>query len=314
MLAGAVPLPSAGQPRSAQVAVLTPFSASFEAPGWDAFVGALRERGWNEGHNIVFHIRRTQGRPERLRDAAAELIALQPDVIVGMSTPAVQALREQTSTIPVVMRGVADPVASGFVASLARPSGNITGVSAQVGDLNEKFLQLLRDLGPGIARIALFWTPDNEGSRRSKEITAAVAPTLGISLEPIGVNTPEELDAALAVMSGSPPSALLVHATPALAASDQAIIAFAVKHRLPTLTHSSRMARNGFLLSYAPDLIEGVRLSADYVDRILRGAKPADLPVQQPTKFEFVINLKTARAIALELPPSFFALASEVIE
>ncbi len=212
------------------------------------------------------------------------------------------------------MRGVADPVGSGFVASLARPGGNITGPSAQVTDLQEKSLQLLKEVHPGISRIAFLWTPDNAGSRLSMKATVAVAPKLGIALEPIAVNSPADLDKALAAIARNPPDALLVHPTPVLQLHERRIIAFAQAQRLPTLTTNASMARQGIMLSYAPDFVGEWRIAARYVDRILRGAKPADLPVEQPTKFQFVINRKTAQAIGVELPPSYLARADEVIE
>jgi putative ABC transport system substrate-binding protein len=315
-LVAGFPVLGATQSRVARVAVLTvePVSSPAGAPGWRAFTDALRDRGWIEGRNLALDVRATEGRADRFREFAAQLVALRPDVIVGVTTQGVQAAREHTTTIPIVMRGVADPIAAGFVASLARPGGNVTGVSTQIGDLNEKFLQLLREARPGITRVVLLWTPDNAGSRRSKEITAAVAPTLGIALEPIGVNSPEELDKALGSMARHRPDALLVHATPVLQVHNRATIAFALKQRLPSLTHSAQMARDGLLLSYAPDLVEEWRVVAGYVDRILRGAKPAELPVEQPTKFQFVVNLKTARAIGIEIPSSLLGRADEVIE
>jgi putative ABC transport system substrate-binding protein len=201
-----------------------------------------------------------------------------------------------------------------LVASLARPGGNITGPSAQLDDVQEKSLQLLKEARPGIARVALLWTPDNAGSRHSKEITVAVAPRLGIALEPIPINTPEDVDSALAAMERNRPDALFVHPTPVLQVNDHAVIAFALKQRLPTITGIGQMARDGILLSYASDHIQMWRVAADYVDRILRGAKPADLPVQQPTKFELVINVKTARAIGLDIPAALLARADELIE
>jgi len=313
-LAGVLPMPSGAQTHIARVAVLTPYPNQSAASLWRTFTDALGERGWVEGRNIAVDIRETGGRPELFQRFAAELVALRPDLIIGVSTQGTQAARQQTDTIPIVMCSVGDPVAAGLVASLARPGGNITGPSAQLDDVQEKSLQLLKEARSGIARVALLWTPDNAGSRHSKEITVAVAPRLGIALEPIPVNTPEDVDSALAAMERNRPDALFVHPTPVLQVNDHAVIAFALKQRLPTITGIGQMARDGILLSYASDHIQMWRVAADYVDRILRGAKPADLPVQQPTKFELVINVKTARAIGLDIPAALLARADELIE
>jgi putative ABC transport system substrate-binding protein len=298
------------------VAVLSirPVSDPVQAPGWRLFTEGLRDRGWIEGRNLVFSLRASEGRADRYRPLAAELVALRPDVIVGVSTQAVQAFREHTDTIPIVMLGVADPVASGFASSLARPGGNITGWSTQLTDIQEKSLQLLKEFRPATSRIALLWTPDNAGSRRSMEITVAVAPKLGIALHSMAISTSEDLVKATTGMARNPPDALLVHPTPVLQTHNQTIVAFARTWRLPTLTANSQMAREGLLLSYAPDLVDGWRIAAGYVDRILRGAQPAGLPIEQPTKFQFVINLKTARAIGIEISPSLLAQADEVVE
>jgi putative ABC transport system substrate-binding protein len=313
-LAGALPVPSGAQTHTARVAVLTPYPNQSAASGWRAFTDVLGERGWVEGRNIAFDIRETEGRPELFQRFAAELVASRPDLVIGVTTQGTQAVRQQTDTIPIVMCSVGDPVAAGFVESLARPGGNITGPSAQLDDIQEKSLQLLKEARPSIVRVALLWTPDNAGSRHSKEILVVLAPRLGITLEPIPINTPEDIDSALAAIERNRPDALFVHPTPVLQVHDQKVIAFALKQRLPTITGISPMVRDGILLSYASDPIQGWRVTADYVDRILRGAKPADLPVQQPTKFELVVNLQTAKALGLTVPPSILALADEVIE
>jgi putative tryptophan/tyrosine transport system substrate-binding protein len=199
-LAGALPAPSGAQTHTARVAVLTPYPNQSAASGWRAFTDVLGERGWVEGRNIAFDIRETEGRPELFQRFAAELVALQPDLIVGVSTQGTQAARQRTDTIPIVMCLVGDPVAAGFVASLARPGGNITGPSFQLDDLVGKSLQMLKEARPSIARVALLWTPDNAGSRHSKEIAVAVAPRLEIALEPIPINTPEDIASALAAI------------------------------------------------------------------------------------------------------------------
>jgi len=206
-LAGVLPVPSGAQTHTARVAVLTPYPNQSAASLWRVFTDALGERGWVEGRNITFDIRETEGRPELFQRFAAELVALRPDLIIGVSTQGTQAARQQTDTIPIVMCSVGDPVAAGLVASLARPGGNITGPSAQLEDLQEKSLQLLKQVRPGIARVAVLWTPDNAGSRHSKEIEVAVAPRLGIALEPIPINTPDEIDSALTAIEHDHPDA-----------------------------------------------------------------------------------------------------------
>jgi ABC-type uncharacterized transport system substrate-binding protein len=311
------PFSSTAQSQMAHVAILMslPVSDPVVAPGWRKFTEALKERGWIEGRNIAFSIRSTEGHAERYRPLAAELVALHPDVIVGVTTQAVEALREQTDTIPIVMRGVADPIASGFVASLARPGGNITGPSSQASDIQEKSLQLLKEVRPEMVRVALLWTPENAASRRDRERIAAVAPKLGVTLESVPIRSAEDLANALAVMAQNQPDALLVHATAVLQVNNKATIAFALAQRLATFASpATQMAREGLLLGFGPDFPAEYRVAAGYVDRILRGAKPAELPVEQPTKFELVINLRTARTIGLEIAPSLLARADEVIE
>jgi putative ABC transport system substrate-binding protein len=312
LVAASIARTSLAQSPVARVAVLDPTA------GWQAFVDALRERGWAEGRNLAFDVRSTEGRAERYRELAGELVALQPDLIIASSSQAIQAVREKTDTIPIVMVGPADPVGSGFVASLAQPGGNATGLSLQIVDIAGKALQLLTQARPGISRIGLFWVPDNPGSRLEKEALVAIAPRLGVTLEPVAINAPEDVDAALAMVARSRPDALFISGAPLMGGHRQQIlqhiIALALDHRLPASATSTEWARDGLLMSYAPDRVDMWRRAADYVDRILKGAKPADLPVQQPTKFEFVINLKTARAIGLELPPLFVARADEVID
>jgi putative ABC transport system substrate-binding protein len=298
----------------ARVAVLTPYSQEAEAQGWGVFVAVLKQRGWIEGNNISFDIRRTGGRPELFQQLAAELVTSRPDVIIGVTSQSVQALREHTTSIPILMRGAGDPIGSGFVASLARPGGNITGPSSQLGDLTEKSLQLLSETRPGITRVSVLWTPENAPSRLAKDAVIAAGSKFGMTIESVPVNTPDEIAPALALMARDLPDALIVHSTPVLLINDQPIISFAARHRLPTLTSNGIGARDGLLLSYAPDTLEQWRIDADYADRILKGAKAADLPVQQPTKFELVVNLKTAKVLDLTVPQSLLVQADEVIE
>jgi putative tryptophan/tyrosine transport system substrate-binding protein len=313
LLLAAFPPLCAAQSAVAHVAVLGD-SPSGPGSNWRAFVDALRERGWVEGRNLAFDVRSTEGRAERYPELAAELVALRPDLIIAETSQETQAVIQKTDTIPIVMSGVADPVASRFVASLARPGGNVTGLSAQLVDTTGKTLQLLVEARPGIWRVGLLWAPDSPGSRLNKEALVAIAPRLGVTLEPVAVNAPEDFDAAFAAVARTQPDALLTLSAPLLFAHRQQIIAFALDHRLPAIGNSTQWARDGLLMSFGEDIADQWRRAAYYVDRILKGAKPADLPVEQPTKFEFVINLKTAREIGLELPALFVGRADEVIE
>jgi ABC-type uncharacterized transport system substrate-binding protein len=283
------------------------------APFWRAFVEGLRERGWDEGRNVVFDLRAAEGSQERYQQLAAELVALRPDLIIAPNSQATQAARQRTNTIPIVMVGPADPIGAGFIASLARPGGNITGLTNQLGDLGKDF-QTLQDFRPGLSRIALLWNPDDPGSRLGAQKGMASAPQQGVTLESIPIKVREDLDGALAALARNPPEGLVVHPTPILFQNREVIVAFALQQRLPSFTSSVVMVRDGLLVSYAPDAIALWRRAADFVDRILKGANPAEMPVEQPTKFEFVINLKTARAIGLDIPPLLLSRADEVIE
>jgi putative ABC transport system substrate-binding protein len=260
------------QSRVASVAFLfNRLPPQIPAPFWRAFVGALRDRGWDEGRNVAFHLRGAEGSEERYQQLAAELVALKPDVIIAPGSQATQAIRQRTNTIPIVMIGVGDPLGAGFIASLARPGGNITGLTNQLGDLVEKALQTLKELRPGLSRIAVFWTPDNQGSSLAAKAALASGPQQGLAVQLIPINVREDLDAALAALARNPPEALEVHPTPILFENREAIVAFALQQRLPSFSGLTAMARDGVLASYAPDPVNQWRRVADYVDRILKG-------------------------------------------
>jgi len=311
----AVPGSATAQTRVARVAVLTtrPLTQA-PNPVWPAFVEVLRQRGWEEGHNLEFHLRAGEGNAERFEASATELLAFKPDVIIAAGSGPTQAMRQRTSTIPIVVIGTGNPLGTGFIASLARPGGNVTGVTNQLGDLGEKNIQILKELRPGLSRIALFWNPDNPGSRTAAEDQLASGPRHGLSVQSVPIKTREDLGAALAALADNLPEAFEVHIAPILAANVDAIANFALHHRLPSVTASAAMARAGLLASYAPDQVNLWRRAADYVHRILKGANPAEMPVEQPTKFDFVINLKTAKAIGLAVPQSILMRADEIIE
>ena len=318
VLGGAVlmlPRFTTAQSRVAHIAVLVSrLPPQSPIPFWPAFVEALRERGWEEGRNVDFQLRATEGVAERYQQLAAEVVALKPDVIITGGSAATQATRQRTNTIPIVMVSTADPLRAGFITSLARPGGNVTGLTNQLGDLGGKAFQILKELRPGLSRIALFWNPDDPGSKSGAETQFGSGPQHGLVIQSIPIKGREDLNAALTDLARSPPEALHMHISPILIENRAMIVAFALQQRLPSFSESKVVTRDGALASYAPDPVEPWGRAADYVDRILKGANPAEMPVEQPTKFELVINLKTANAIGLTVPQSLLARADEVIE
>jgi putative ABC transport system substrate-binding protein len=256
------------------------------------------------------------GRTERFAEFAAELVALDVEVIVVIGgTQATQAAKHATSKIPIVFAGVGDPIASGLIASLARPGGNITGVSNQLTDVWGKTVELLRAYVPNLERVGLVWEPANSGSAQGQKDLDAAAPRLGLSVISLELASPGDVERIFAAVREARPQALFIHATPIVGRVYKEIAAFAIAENLPTITGNSLFAREGgLLMSYGPDFGLQWRLAAHYADQLLRGAKAADLPVQQPTKFEFVLNLRTARALGKEPPDTLIARADEVIE
>ena len=292
-----------------------PPSLPIIVPLWAAFLAGLHERGWVEGRNIMIAGRWAAGRTELFAEFAAELVTLDVEVIVVLAgSQATQVAKQATSKIPIVFAGVATPVESGFVASLARPGGNVTGVSNQLGDILEKYVELLRAFAPSLQRLGLIWEPSNPGSAEGHKDFNAAAPRLGLSVVSLPLSTPLDIERVFAGLRETRPQALVVHPTPIVGRVYKEIAAFAIAERLPTITGNSAFAREGLLMSYGPDLASIWRLGAHYTDQLLRGAKAADLPVQQPTKFELVLNLRTARAIGKEPPDTLLARADEVIE
>ena len=279
----------------------------------DALVRAMRDRGFIEGHNVSFERRYSEGREERQAGFVTELLGMKVDLIVTSSSAAVHAAKQATSTTPIVMLSVAVPERQGLVASLARPGGNVTGMSNQLGEASGKMLQLLKETLPQLSKIAVVWNPDNLGSAISfKEGERPAAEALRVALVSLEVRSPEDLDRAFTTLTSERPDALWVH----IVASPfrPRLLEFAAKNRLPTVAQASGWPKAGALMSYGPDLADLYARAATYVAKILRGAKPADLPVEQPTKFEFVINLKTAKTLGLTIPPSLLARADQVIE
>ena len=314
------PLPSLAQTGGAvrRIGVLAnnPPSAPVAAPLWATFYAGLNERGWVEGRNILVEGRYAAGRTERFAELAADLVALDVEVIVVLGgTQATQVAKDATSKIPIVFAGISNPIESGIITSFARPGGNVTGVSNQLGDLAaEKFVELLRTFVPNLERVGLIWQAANSGSAQGQKDLDAAAPRLGLSVVSLDLAKPEDVERVFAGLRETRPQALVVHPTPIVGRVYKEIAAFAIAERLPTITGNSAFAREGLLMSYGPDLASIWRLGAHYTDQLLRGAKAADLPVQQPTKFELVLNLRTARAIGKEPPDTLLARADEVIE
>jgi putative ABC transport system substrate-binding protein len=279
------------------------------------FLQGLHELGYVEGQHLVIVRRDVEGQLDRLPALAAELVRLQVDVIVtaGGSVPATRAAMQATTTIPIVMAEAGDPVGTGLVASLAQPGGNVTGLSAMGSNIVGKRLQLLKEAAPRVTRVAVLYHPPSAASVVGLHAAQDTAPALGLTVLPMEVRTPEEFDDQFTAMLKLGADAVLSVAGPFGQAHHRRILDWATMHRLPTACPERQSAEAGCLLSYGTSLAAMYRRAASYVDKILKGAKPADLPVEQPIKFELVLNLKTAKALGLTIPPSLLLLADEVI-
>ncbi len=279
----------------------------------EAFRQGLRELGYVGGHNLVIVWRYAEGQIERLPALAAELMRLEVDVIVTAAPGPTRAAKEATATIPIVMAYDSDPVGNGFVASLAQPGGNITGLSSLAPEISGKQLELLRELVPRLSRVAVLGTFDPLYASRLHEIAHA-AGALQVQLQDLDVHGPEDMERTFQEARAGRADAVLVLASPILESHRSEVAALAAKHRLPTIYHVAEFVEAGGLLSYGVSFLDLYRRAATYVDKILKGTKPADLPVEQPTKFELVINLKTAKALDLPIPPILLLQADKVIE
>jgi putative ABC transport system substrate-binding protein len=276
------------------------------------FENGLSKLGWSVGRNVRIDYRWYQGQTERARAAAAELLKLSPDVMLANANPAVRALQELTSVVPVVFTTVTDPVGSGFVASLARPGGNITGFTNQPVE-GAKFVDLLKQIAPGVKRVSVMVgnSPSSDAIFLSAE---QAAPKFSVETTKVVVRDPSVIEPALAAIGGDPYGGLVIPGDTITASNRQRIVEFAAAHRIPSVYGFKFFVTAGGLLSYGIDVTSQFLDAAGYIDRILRGEKPAELPVQQPTKFSLVINLKTARTLGLTVPPALLAAADEVIE
>ena len=275
---------------------------------------ALGKLGWVEGNNVVFEHRYAENRLERLPGLAADLVRLKVDVIAAHGTLAPLAAKQASSTIPIVMTAAGDPLGSGLVANLARPGGNVTGMSLMAPELGGKRLELLKEFLPRLARVAVLWNAANPYSALVFKATQAAGRTLGIEVQSLEVRAPDDFDGAFEAARRQPPDALITVEDPLTITHRQRVADFTAGQRLPSLHGVREFVAAGGLMSYGANLADLLRRAAGYVDKILRGAKPADLPVQQPSKFELVINLKTAKALSLDVPPTLLARADEVIE
>jgi putative ABC transport system substrate-binding protein len=320
LLGGAAAWPLAAraqQPeRMRRIGVLMNLTADDpEAPGRvAAFAQGLGELGWTIGRNVRIDYRWGANDPDRGRRYADELIALAPDTILASGILSATPLQRITRTLPIVFVNVTDPVGAGLVASLARPGGNATGFMLFEYSLSGKWLELLKELAPRVARAGILRDSNSPGGIGQYAAIQAVAPSIGLEANPIEVRDANEIERAIAAFAGSANGGLIVTSSALAVAHRKLIVALAARHRLPAVYAFRYYATSGGLISYGPDTTDPFRRAAGYIDRILKGEKPADLPVQLPTKYELVINIKTANALGLEVPPTLLARADEVIE
>jgi len=278
------------------------------------FRQGMRELGYVEGKNVVIEWRSAEGKFERLPGLATELVNLQAAVIVTAGTPATSAAQKATTTIPIVMGSVADPVGNGFIKSLARPAGNITGLSYMAGDVSPKQLEMLLDMVPKLSRVALLLNPSNSANMKSLEIVQAAGQKLGLKILRADARTPQEIENAFSWIRQQNAGALMMWTEPFFLQQKTQIAELAAKHRLPAIGGDRIYSEAGVLMSYGPNIADQYRRAATYVDKIFKGAKPTDLPVEQPTKFELVINRKTVTALGLTIPQRLLLSADKVIE
>jgi putative ABC transport system substrate-binding protein len=309
----AAPLVAAAQPPGRVYRV--GYLAAIPPPAhlWEALLDGLRERGYSEGRNLVFERRFSEGNAERFSEFAAEMVQLRVDCIIAITTPAALAVKHATQTIPIVMTTAIDPVGAGLVASLARPGGNVTGNAILYPELSTKRLEFLKDVVPGLSRVVVLWNAANPANVLVWQATQAAAGALGLLLHSQAVRGAQDFEGAFARTAQARPDALLVLDDALVAMHRQHIAEFATQQHLPSVFAARESVVAGGLMSYGPSLPTLFRRAATYVDKILQGVKPADLPMEQPLKFELVINLKTAKALEITIPPHLLVLADEVI-
>ena len=298
-----------------RIGYLTSAAAAIALPNSEAFREGLRQLGYVEGKNIIIEWRYAEGKSERLSELAAELISLNVDVIVTASTPAIRAVQQATKTIPIVMANVGDPVAQGFITSLARPGGNVTGLTNLSPDISTKRLELLKEVSPKVFRVAVFSNAPQHGPAMGNMETAAQS--LRVQLLRPEVRVPDDLERAFEMVTRERADALVTMPNPLIRLDKSArvrVVTFIFKRRIPSIHEGQEYVNAGGLMSYGPNESNNYRRAAIYVDKILKGAKAADLPVERPMKFEFVINLKTAKQIGLTIPSNVLARADKVIK
>lgn len=300
-------------PKLARVGVLAGGGSAFDV-GFEPFRQRLRELGYVEDQTIALLVRNAEGRAERYRELAAELVQLRVDVIVVQGNAALVALKQATQTIPIVMANIGDPVGAGFVASLARPGGNVTGLSNMAEGVSQKWVELLKEVAPKATRLAVLWDPRNVAHASMWREIQVAGQALRVTPLVWEVRGPDEIERAFSAMDTERIGALIILPHPVAGANRRLIVGLAAKHLLPAIYPFREFAEAGCLMSYGPSNADLWRRAASYVDKILKGTKPAELPVEQPVKFELVINLKTAKQIGLTIPPNVLARADKVIK
>jgi len=297
-----------------RISVLFGTTRSFNATRIETFRQSLRDLDYFEGKNVMIEYRYADGQLDLLPALASELVQLKVDVIVTSATSGVLAAKQATSTIPIVFTALGDPVGSGLVASLARPGGNVTGLSILATELSGKRLELLKEAFPKVTRVVMLWNPTSSGESLQFKETQAVAKALGVQLQSMEVRGANDFETGFQLAKKEGAQALLAVPSPVTKSNLKQILEFAAKNRLPAMYAAPEVVHAGGLMSYAPNYADQFRRAAIFVDKILKGAKPADLPVEQATKFEFVINLKTAKQIGLTIPPNVLARADKVLK
>jgi len=315
---GAWPIATRAQQRERmrRVGVLTPFAAD-DAEGQarlTAFAQALQQAGWTLGQNLRLDYRWGDGKPDTMRKHAANLVELAPDVILANSSAAVSPLLQVTRTVPIVFAAVADPVGAGYVESLAQPGGNATGFTALEYQFAGKWLELIKEIAPRVTRLAVLRDSAIAAGPGQFGVLQAFAPSLGLELRPVDLREAGQIERSINTFAQGSNGGLIVTGSPAATAHRNLIVALAARNRLPAVYYLPVFCAAGGLICYGVDFLDQFRRAAGYVDRILKGEKPADLPVQAPTKYELAINLKTAKALGLDVPPTLLARADEVIE
>ena len=302
-------------PKASRIGFLAVGSREGRAFLIEGFLQGLREHGYIEGQNIVIEYRFSGDRNDRLPELAAELVALKVDLIVASGSPASFAASRVTDTIPIVMGSLnADPVATGLIASLAHPGGNITGITEMAPQLSGKRLQLLKEIIPSLSRVAVFWNPLNPAYDPILKDLAAAAQTMGAELQRLEVRVPEDFEGAFEAARKQRAGALILPGDPLVTNRPKVVADLALEYQLPTMVENKEMAVAGALLSLGPNIVDSYRRSATHVDKILKGAKPGDLPMEQPTKFDLFVNLNTARALGMTIPQSVIVQATHVIQ